>query len=161
MVCDADEAYRTNDNVIDGLVITFVDITKQKQTEEANTAARVYAESIVETIRQPLLVLDAELRVVSANRAFYRMFQVLPQAVIGQRFYELQGGQWNDATLRRLLEDILVRQSTLEDFAVDLTFPQVGRKVLRLNARRIERAADLPPLILLAMEDVSERQQQT
>lgn len=149
--------YRTSENVIDGVVITFSDITTQKQTERANHAAQRYAESIVETVREALVVLDEELRVISANRAFYRMFQLSPQGATNRRLYELNDGQWNLPRLNHLLEDILVRHSVFEDFAVEFTFAAGEQKALVLNARRIEQATDLPPLILLAIEDVTKR----
>jgi two-component system CheB/CheR fusion protein len=150
--------YRTSENVIDGVVITFSDIITQKQTERASHAAQRYAESIVETVREALVVLDEELRVVSANRAFYRMFQLSPQEVTNRRLYELNDGQWNLPRLNHLLEDILVRHSAFENFAVEVAFAAGEQKALVLNARRIERATDLPPLILLAIEEMTKRQ---
>ena len=145
--------YRTTDNVIDGLVITFVNINRSKQAEQAAQQARAYAESVVATIREPLLVLDAELRVVSGNAAFYQDFALSPHAVEGQVIYQLNQGQWDIPDLRQLLEDILPQNRSFKNFEVDHDFPGLGRKVLLLNARRLEQESGLPGRILLAMEE--------
>ena len=146
--------YRTSDNVIDGLVLTFIDITEQKQTEQARRMdARRYVEHIVDILHEALVVLDADLRVVSANRVFARTFQLSQHEVVDQRFFELQGGSWDSPRLRQLLEETLTQQPTMEDFVIELTLPNVGKKVLRLNARRIKQTNELPVLTLLAMEE--------
>jgi two-component system CheB/CheR fusion protein len=148
--------YRTSENVIDGLVVIFTEITRQRQAERAITEAQQYAESIIDTVREPLVVLDAEMKAVSANRAFYRTFQITHSEVIGQHMSEWKTGTWNIPKLRQLLGDILAQHSTFEDFEMEITLPSLGRKKLLLNARGIERAAGLPSLILLAMEEVAE-----
>ncbi|MGE0681952.1 MAG: PAS domain-containing protein, partial [Candidatus Binatia bacterium] len=146
--------YRTSDNVIDGLVLTFIDITGQKQTEQTRrTDARQYVEYIADILREALVVLDADLRVVSANRVFARTFQLSQDEVVGQRLFELNGGGWNSPRLRQLLEKVLTRKTTVEDCEIELTLPSMGRKVLALNARRIEQTSELPMLILLAIEE--------
>jgi two-component system, chemotaxis family, CheB/CheR fusion protein len=146
--------YRTTDNVIDGLVMTFANIDRSKQAERVAQRARAYAESIVATIREPLLVLDAGLRVVSANPAFGRAFAISSPDIQGQVVYKLNGGQWDIPGLRQLLEDVLPRNSAFEDFKVEHDFPSLGHKVLLLNARRLEQESDLPGMILLAIEEV-------
>jgi PAS domain-containing protein len=147
--------YRTSENLIAGLVLTFSDITQQKQAELRSDAARQYAEAIVETVREPLVVLDADLRVVSANPAFYRTFQLAPPEVTTQPLYELAQGQWNSPRLRQLLEEIMVQHSTFTDFALDFQVAGGEPKQLLLNARRIERTPQLPPLILLTLEETA------
>jgi two-component system CheB/CheR fusion protein len=147
--------YRTTDNVIDGLVITLIDITRTKRAELAAEQNRAYADSIVSTVREPLLVLDGDLRVVSANRAFYRHFNVDAADTEGRRIYELGHGQWNIPRLRQLLEKVLPKKSSFEDFAVEHEFPGVGRRVMLLNARRLVQHPTQPGLILLAMEDAT------
>jgi two-component system CheB/CheR fusion protein len=149
--------YRTADNRIDGVVTTFSEVTQLKQTEASLENARAYAESIVETIREPLLVLDAELRAVSANAAFYKTFKVKPADTEGRPFYELGGRQFDIPALRQLLEDVIPDNSQVMDFEVEHEFPGIGRRSMLLNARRVEQAGDRPQLILLAMEDVTER----
>ncbi|HEX7092552.1 MAG TPA: chemotaxis protein CheB [Nitrospiraceae bacterium] len=146
--------YRTAMNTIDGLVLTFHDITKLKQADQVVQAARAFAASIVETVREPLLVLDDQLRVVSANQCFYRTFHVTPREVEQQLLYHLCNGAWNISGLRLLLEEILPQQTSFQDFAVDQAFPHIGRKVLALNGRRLEQDLAQPGRILLAMEEV-------
>jgi len=152
--------YRTSKNTIDGLVLTFLEVTKMKEAERVIEAARGIATSIVETVREPLLVLDDQLRVVSTNQAFYRTFQVTPREVEQQLLYHLCSGAWNLPPLRRLLEEILPKQTAFQDFIVDKTFPHIGRKVLALNGRRLEQAIEQPGRILLAMEELPGREGQ-
>jgi two-component system CheB/CheR fusion protein len=145
--------YRTTDNVIDGLVITFVDINRLKHAEEAIQRSRVYAENIVATVRQPLVVLDEKLRVVSVNRAFTRTFRSSSPKMDGQIIYEVNRGQWAIPRLRKLLEEILPKNTTLENFQVTHPFPGLGTKTLVINARRLDRKTGMPGMILLAIED--------
>jgi two-component system, chemotaxis family, CheB/CheR fusion protein len=146
--------YRTTDNVIDGLVMTFANINRSKQAELAAQQARAYAESVVATVREPLLVLDEDLRVVYANAAFYRHFALSPREVEHQSIYQLSQGQWDIPVLRQLLEDILPRNSAFENFEIEHDFPSLGRKVLLLNARRLVQESGQPGMILLAIEEV-------
>lgn len=115
------------------------------------------AKSIIETVREPLLVLDGDLRVQLANGAFYRLFQVAPEEAEQQPLYELGDGQWNIPLLRVSLESILAHDTPFEDLEVEHDFPRIGRKTMLLNGCRIVREAETVPLILLAIEDVSER----
>ena len=151
--------YRTAKNMIDGLVLTFLDITKMKKADQMVQAAQRFATSIVQTVREPLLVLDDQLRVVSANQSFYRIFQVTPREVEQQLLYHLCHGTWNIPELRRLLEEILPKRTSFQDFVVDEMFPHIGRKVLVLNGRRLEQEAVQPGRILLAMEEVKGREE--
>jgi signal transduction histidine kinase len=116
---------------------------------------RDYAEAIVETVREPLVVLSKDLRVITANHAYYRIFDATPDAIENVYFYDLQNGRWNIPKLRNLLEDILEKSTTFNDFEVDYEAPGVGRRVLLLNARRIDREGT--ELILLALEDITDR----
>jgi len=117
--------------------------------------ARDFADAIVETVREPLLILDDDLRVQRANPAFYRQFQVTPADTEGYRIFELGKGQWNIPTLRTLLEELLPANHALVDYEVEHTFPRIGDKVMLLNAQRIDHVQR----ILLAMEDITERKQ--
>jgi len=121
--------------------------------------ALAFAESIVETVREPLVVLDRHLRVVFANPAFYRTFRVTPEETEGRFIYDLGNRQWDIPRLRKLLEDIIFHQNFFEDFEVDHDFPHIGKKTMLLNARLIPERGRQPDLILLAIEDVTEQKQ--
>src|SRR6186997_952874 len=115
-----------------------------------------YAQNIVDTVREPLLILDATLRVQSANRAFYQTFHVTPEETEGHLIYELGNGQWDIPDLRTLLEDVIPKSSVFNDFELEHTFPAIGRRVMLLNARKLQ-AGHHGELLVLAMEDVTER----
>jgi len=151
--------YRTLDNRIDGAAVTFADVTRLKRLESSLQSAKAYAENIVGTIRQPLLVLDSDLRVVSANPAFYQTFKVAPKATVGELLYELGDGQWDIAHLRKLLAEIIPARSEFKELQVGHEFPGMGFRIICLNACLIESAERQTPMILLALEDVTEREQ--
>ncbi len=110
---------------------------------------------IVDTVRQPLLVLDPDFRVSLANKAFFRTFRVKPADTIGTVLFALGDGQWDIAALREMLHDKLPIEMQLEDFDVDHVFPGIGRKIMLLNARLVSHGPDTPRVILLAIEDVT------
>src|SRR5205807_8474437 len=110
-----------------------------------------FAQDVFDTVREPLLVLDAALRVRSANTAFYKTFRISPAETEGRHVYELGNGQWGLTALRTLLEDIVPGSSVFNDFVLEHDFPHIGRRVMLLNARTLHS-----DLILLAMEDVTE-----
>ena len=149
--------YRTRDDRIAGVVVTFVDITERKQTADAINEARIYAETIVETIRQPLLVLDSELRIRSANRAFHKLFAVSATETENSLLYELGNRQWDIPPLRSLLDEVLRTDAKIDDFSVEHDFPGLGRRTMLLGARRIPGDSGRENLILLAIEDVTAR----
>ena len=111
---------------------------------------------IIDTVREPLLVLDPEFRITQANRAFYRTFRVEPQDMIGEVLFALGDGQWDIAPLREMLRNKLIVEPHLQDFEVDHVFPGIGRKIMLLNARLVSHGPGLPRIILLAIEDVTE-----
>ncbi len=113
---------------------------------------------ILESVREPLIILDSGLKVVTANPAFYRTFDVEPAATEGARIYDLGNRQWNIPGLKQLLEDILPQNTDFHDFEVEHEFETIGRKIMRLNARRIYGEGDQAELIMLAIEDVTERE---
>lgn len=138
------------------------EVTGRKKTGDralhpgvADKDARVYAEAILATMRQPLVVLDGDLRIQTANDAFYRVFEVDRAGTEGRLIYELGNGQWNIASLRELLEDILPGNGTVEDYKVEHEFERIGRRVMILNARRMEQHGKRDT-ILLAIDDVTE-----
>jgi PAS domain S-box-containing protein len=116
-----------------------------------------YAEAIVETVREPLVILDKNLRVNSVNKSFLDTFQVTKQEIYGKHIYELNGGEWNISALKKLLEDILPKNSHFNNFEVRHNFSKLGEKVMFLNARRVVLEDNKTKLILLAIEDVTER----
>jgi len=120
-------------------------------------ATGAFAECIVDTLRDPLLVLNGGLRVVGAGREFYRVFGVSREETEGRLVYELGNGRWDIPRLRTLLEEILPNATTFRDFEVEHEFEGVGRKVMLLNARRLVQGEGRRQLILLVIEDVTER----
>lgn len=133
-------------------------VTLAYSAEELNNMQR-YSESIVETVREPLIVLDESLCIKKANRAFYQTFSITREETDGTLLFRLGNGQWDIPELRGLLEHILPENTTLEDFEVEQEFPSIGRRVMLLNARRIYREDDGSREILLAIEDITGRKQ--
>lgn len=140
-----------------GVVLVFRDVTERHTQDRRVRDALTYADNIIATLRIPFLVLDGSLRVVTANGAFYRNFHVSPEETADCLLYDLGGGQWNIPKLRELLGEILPKHNTFDDFRVEHDFPSIGRKVMLLNARRIRKPGDASELILLAIEDITER----
>jgi two-component system CheB/CheR fusion protein len=112
----------------------------------------LYYREITETVREPFIILDNNLRVVTANLAFYRKFKVVKKDTEGKRIYDLGNSQWDSSELRELLENILPAHRILSNYVVRHTFPKIGPKIILLNARQVDRKQ----LILLAMEDVTD-----
>ncbi len=138
------------------LVLAMEDVTERRRAEADLDAIDAYAQDIVDTVREPLLILDPSLRVRSANRAFYQTFEVDTEETENRLIYELGNGQWDIPALRTLLEDIIPKSSVFNDFELEHTFPRIGRRVMLLNARQL-RAGSHDELLVLAMEDVTER----
>ncbi|HEX5870865.1 MAG TPA: response regulator [Longimicrobium sp.] len=138
------------------LVLAMEDVTERRRAEAELEAIETYAQSIVDTVREPLLILDSTLRVRSANRAFYETFNVSLEETEAQLIYELGNGQWDIPALRTLLEDIIPASSVFSDFELEHDFPDIGRRVMLLNARKLQ-AGHHGELLVLAMEDVTER----
>jgi two-component system CheB/CheR fusion protein len=149
--------YMTVDNKVDGAVLVLVDIDTLKRSEQAIAGAREYAENIIETVREPLLVLDAELRVERANRAFYKTFGVTAGETVGRHIYELGNHQWDIVDLRTVLDEMLTGDTAIEDYMVTHDFEQLGPRSMLLNARRLSNPENRAERILLAIEDVTER----
>jgi chemotaxis protein methyltransferase CheR len=119
--------------------------------------AAALARAIVDTVRDPLLVLDEELRIVAASRSFYQIFQLIDQDIRGHLVYEIEGGQWNIPELRTILKTIAKDHATVEEYEVDRNFPRVGRRIMLLNARKVFYAEAGHTTTLLAFEDVTDR----
>ena len=146
------QPYQTLDNVVDGVVMTFTDITKHVAAERAVRFAREMAEGIVDAVREPLVVLDSALNVVFASRSFYRRFALTPEETLGRQIYELGNRQWDIPGLRTLLEHILPQDQSFEGYLVEHEFPGIGKRRLQLNARSIVGEAGERAFILLVME---------
>ena len=140
------------------ILLAMEDITLRKELE-AEMDAREYAENIVETVREPLLVLDAGLKIVTANQSFYATFRVTSQETLGKFIYDLGNRQWNIPALRLLLEDILPHETLFNCYEVEQEFPEIGKKTMLLNARQIFRKKIGSHIILLAMEDITRRKE--
>jgi two-component system CheB/CheR fusion protein len=149
--------YRTIDHKIDGVVLVLVDISEVKSSSEKIRASRDYAEAIVNTVRQSLLVLDQNLRVITANQFFYDKFQLSQAETEKYLIYELDHGEWNIPELRSLLERILPNQTQFTNLEIEHTFEKIGSKILYLNARKL--MLENQQLILLAIDDVTQEKQ--
>jgi len=134
-------------------------MSDQIPSPENSVPWQLTADSIVDTLREPVLILSADLRVKKANRSFYRTFQVTPEETNDRLIYDLGDKQWDNPWLRKLLEEVWPGETTLDDFEVDQVFPKIGRKQMVLNARRICKAGDVTEFILLALEDVTEHRE--
>ncbi len=154
-----------------GAVLVFRDVTERKAVEDglektrkeleitkiSEDADREYAESIINTVREPLIVLDQDLRVVTASRSFYEVFKVNTKETVGQLIYDLGNKQWNIPKLRELLETILPQKTTFDNYEVEHDFTAIGRRIMLLDARQIQRVLGKERIILLAIEDITER----
>ncbi len=149
--------YRTLDNVIEGAVITFVNIGLAKAAQEALQDAYLRAtEAIVATVREPLLVLAADLRIISASSAFYHAFRLSPDCAIGLSLFELGHRQWDFPASRKLLEEILPQDLEVDDYVMSHDFEEIGMRTLRLNARMVSETGQ-PRFVLLAIEDITQQ----
>lgn len=127
--------------------------------DELWSIAFTYIKTIVDTMREAFLILDKELRIISANKNFYSFFQVTQKQTEGEKIYNLGNGQWNIPKLKILLENILPKNTYFENFKVDHNFPKIGHKMMMLNARQIFIKKDEKPILLLAIEDVTKQLQ--
>jgi two-component sensor histidine kinase len=133
---------------------------RKQFTDLQNACA--FAEAIVDTVREPLVVLDQDLRVIAASRSFYRTFKVKPEDTEGRLLYELGGGEWNIPKLRSLLEKVLpadgpTEVGAIEAYEIEHDFPGIGPRAMCLNARKVFYETDLRANILLGIEDITER----
>ena len=150
--------YRTIDNQIDGVTMVFLDIDALKRQTAILELARNYAETIIETVQSPLVVLDAELRVNTANRAFYELFQESVATSTLSSWFELDHEQSWLLPLRSLFEDVLSQDRPVWNFEVEHSFERVGKKILLLNACKLHQEGNTD-LILLVIDDITERKQ--
>jgi two-component system CheB/CheR fusion protein len=142
--------YKTSQDVIDGAVLTFASITNRKKIQEKLQEALNYSESIVDTVREPLLVLDNEMKIISANKSFYKTFKMAHGELEGKKLFNLGEGEWDLPMLRDLLEKILPEKKELNDFEIDL--PQIQSNKILINARQIHIGQKGSKMILIAIE---------
>jgi len=139
-----------------GLEKTRIELAATKISEDE---VREYAESLINTIREPLIALDQDLRVVKVSSSFYELFKVKPEETMGQLIYDLGNKQWDIPKLRELLENILPEKATFDNYEVEHDFATIGRRTMLLNARQIQRVLGKERIILLAIEDITERKE--
>jgi two-component system CheB/CheR fusion protein len=145
--------YRTRDNKIDGAVITLVDIDEQQRNISRLELSSHYTEAILETVREPVVVLDPDLHVRKASRAFYKAFGLPRKKTDGIHFCKIGAGEWDVKQIRSLLTETLPKTKHVADFEVELDFRKLGRRKLAFNARRLDHKGE--PLVLLAIEDIT------
>jgi two-component system CheB/CheR fusion protein len=149
--------YRTSDHKIEGVLIVLLDIDPLKRTLDKVRDSRDFAEAVVETISEPLLVLDGKLCVLNANPRFFQVFRASAPETLGRSIFDLGDGQWNIPPLRQLLLQILPRDSRIEHFEVDHDFPAIGFRHMLLNACQLHRVGQNTGMILLAINDITEQ----
>ncbi|MFI5176382.1 MAG: ATP-binding protein [Terriglobia bacterium] len=130
--------------------------SKREHAGRISAAPQILPQTILDTMREPMLILDVDLRVKMANKPFFRTFRVKPEGTENKLVYDLGDGQWDIPKLRALLEKVCVDDLPIEDFEVEREFADIGRRFMILNARRIQPETD-QPMILLAIEDITER----
>jgi len=147
--------YMVNHNKI--IQCNIRDITQRRQVEKVSQEARRYAQSIIDTVQEPFVVLDKDFKVLSANRSFYNTFEVTSNETVGNLIYDIGNRQWDIPALRKLLEEILPKNTRLLNYEVSHKFQTIGQKRMLLNARQIYQEAIGTPIILLAVEDITEK----
>jgi PAS domain S-box-containing protein len=162
---------REKKDVLPIILLAIEDITERKEIEaglentrkelviikKAADEASEFAESVINTVREPLISLDQDLRVVTVSRSFCEFFKVKPEETVGQLIYDLGNKQWDIPKLRDLLETVLPQKTTFDNYEVEHDFATIGRRIMLLNARQIQRGKGMERIILLAIEDITER----
>lgn len=144
--------YKTLDNRIDGAVIAFIDIDNMKRACEVARESRDFADAVIVAMRHPILVLDKDLRVTSANAAYLDMFGVSARETVGNLLYHLGNGQWGVPRLRALLDDAIINGKSFDDFIVSHDFEQLGRKTMLISGRHVPRGINRPAQVLMQIE---------
>jgi signal transduction histidine kinase len=151
--------YRIGEGKIEGAVVALVNISALRRASDAIEDARRYAEAIIEAVQESLVVLDSGLRILSANRSFYETFQATPKSTVGNLIYDLGNGQWNISPLRSLLDKVQSDDTPLSSLEVEHDFPLIGRKTILLRARQFRSPKGGRPLILLSIQDETDRRE--
>lgn len=148
--------YRTAENAIDGLVITFVDITRMKDVEIAGEKAIGFLRHVIDSLFEPIMVIDGAFHIVTCNQPYYETFQTSPRQVEQESLFELGNGQWDIPTLKERLEEVVEKHVEVENFRVTHRFPRIGARSFSLNLRRLETQSGADSMILVAMRDVTD-----
>jgi two-component system CheB/CheR fusion protein len=143
--------YRTLENRIEGVVITVADVTSYRQLEQELSDALSFAEAVISTVREPLLVLDNTMTILSVNSAFLRKFRLEKDDVMSKSLSEIRSGQLNSPELRGLLDRVIVENRVFEDYNIEIEVPDKGKQAMVLNAQQVESEGSRPPLILLTI----------
>lgn len=147
---------KTKGEAVEDIGLLKKRITELETTEKIIIDAKELAEATVETVREPLIVLDGTLKIMSVNKAFYQTFKVSPEETQDRFIYDLGNRQWDIPKLRKLLEDILPNNASFDSYEIEHDFPNIGKRIMILNARRIPRPPAKPRIMLLAIEDITE-----
>ncbi len=139
------------------ILLAIDDVTEAADHARELGQQRRLAEGIVDTLREPLLVLDGDLQIIAASRAFYLKFKVDAELAIGRNLIDLGNGQWANAELIGLLKEVVPGHSTIESYEITHDFPQIGTRTVLLNARKIFQEGNNTKTLLLAIEDITER----
>jgi len=150
VIADSCALIKNREGKVVGAVLVFRDVTQEY-------AEREYFESVINTVRDSMITLDHDLRVVSVSRSFYEVFKVNPEETIGQLIYDLGNKQWNIPKLRELLETILPQKTTFDNYEVEHDFITIGKRTMLLNARQIQSPVGKDRKILLSIEDITSR----
>lgn len=154
---DSAAPIRNASGAVAGVVLVFRDITERRRAERLIQDKVDYCDCVIATLREPFIVLDHDLRIKTANRSFYEAFHISPEETENQLIYDLGKHQLDIPKLRALLQKVLSDQGPVHNVEVEHTFPTIGRKIMLLNATRFESAECAPSLILLAIEDITQR----
>jgi two-component system, chemotaxis family, CheB/CheR fusion protein len=149
--------YRTQDDKIDGVVLALQDIDAIKSANEQLQRSSDLLRSIINTVREPFLVLDSDLRIIATNDAYQRTFKISSRETVNRFLYHLGDEEWNIPKLRALLEQALATEGVVTEFEIEQEFPSIGRRMMLLNARTLVQTNERQAMILLAIEDVTER----
>jgi two-component system CheB/CheR fusion protein len=148
--------YRSCENVIEGVVISFLDVSSFENVKVSEEKSRRFFENVTAALWEPFLILDDAFRVFAANQAFYRTFKTSPKKTLNQKLFELGKQQWDIPELRQFLEDIIPMNEHFEAYDVEVDFPRLGPRKMSLNARRVEADDEHPAMILLSFKDITQ-----
>ena len=155
MLLNARKVYRPG-NGIESLLLAIDDVTEAREAQRESERSRLLAQSIVDTVRDPLVILEGDMRIITASRAFLRLFGTSAEAVVGRPLHDLAQGQWKIGKLQSLLARVVPDEEAFDGFEVEDEFPGLGRRIFKLNARKVYRPGNHVTRLLVVFEDVTE-----